>query len=225
MEKESVKSSSTENLKQKQGIIAWITSEIPGEASKQIGQLVLKLRQAGLDESETVAALQQIITYSVNSQEGPGVVRENGAVEVVSTLLAQSQSIRVKQLCGAVVGVVLQLSALSGNDIDWTSVCAPLAAMLFSTDEGLSTTGKNSLTILAERSKNAISGVIQVGLINRAAEALNDNSSSSSSSSCSSNNESTDFDFRLISFDIPSFFSFSSETRSFDEFEIFSAAV
>ncbi|KAA6397513.1 MAG: hypothetical protein EZS28_006964 [Streblomastix strix] len=37
---------------------------------------------------------------------------------------------------------------------------------------------QNSLTIFAERSKNGISRVIQVGLINRAAEALNDNSSS-----------------------------------------------
>ncbi|KAA6386000.1 MAG: hypothetical protein EZS28_018471 [Streblomastix strix] len=47
-----------------------------------------------------------------------------------------------------------------------------------STDEGLFTTFLFSLTILAERNKNAISGVLQVGLINRAAEALNDNSSS-----------------------------------------------
>ncbi|KAA6367769.1 MAG: hypothetical protein EZS28_036703, partial [Streblomastix strix] len=45
-------------------------------------------------------------------------------------------------------------------------------------NEGLLTTYKNSLTILAERNKNRISGFLQVGLINRAAEALNDNSSS-----------------------------------------------
>ncbi|KAA6380640.1 MAG: hypothetical protein EZS28_023831, partial [Streblomastix strix] len=45
-------------------------------------------------------------------------------------------------------------------------------------NEGLSTTYKNSLRILAERCKNGISRVLQVGLINRAAEALNDNSSS-----------------------------------------------
>ncbi|KAA6386115.1 MAG: hypothetical protein EZS28_018355 [Streblomastix strix] len=49
---------------------------------------------------------------------------------------------------------------------------------IYSFDEGLSTTYKNSLTILAERSRNGISRVLQVGLINRAAEALNDNSSS-----------------------------------------------
>ncbi|KAA6391029.1 MAG: hypothetical protein EZS28_013448, partial [Streblomastix strix] len=47
------------------------------------------------------------------------------------------------------------------------------------TNEGLSTTGKNSLTIFAERNKNAISGVLQVDLINRAAEALIDYSPSS----------------------------------------------
>lgn len=42
-----------------------------------------------------------ILNYFI-AQEGPGVVRENGAVEVVSTLLAQSQSIRVK-VCNIII--------------------------------------------------------------------------------------------------------------------------
>ncbi|KAA6372318.1 MAG: hypothetical protein EZS28_032156 [Streblomastix strix] len=70
------------------------------------------------------------VEYFMSSSDGPSLARDSGVIEAVSTLLGQSQSTRVKQLCGAVISVVGQLGIENSSEMDWTIACAPLIAML-----------------------------------------------------------------------------------------------
>ncbi|KAA6378522.1 MAG: hypothetical protein EZS28_025950 [Streblomastix strix] len=117
------------------------------------------------------------------SSDGPSVARESGVIEAASILLGQSQSIRVKQLCGIVISVIGQLGVENSGEMDWAIACAPLIAMLLSSDDILSNVGKNSLTILLDQNENVVVGILQVSFIDRATEVLSDSCSNTQSSS------------------------------------------
>ncbi|KAA6399980.1 MAG: hypothetical protein EZS28_004489 [Streblomastix strix] len=132
------------------------------EVNQQIGQLALKLRKIEISESEQISALQQIIILAVSASDSPSVARESGVIEAASTLLGQSQSVRVQQLCGAVISVVGQLRVENSGEFDWMIISSPLIAMLLSSDDVISNVGKNSITILLERNENVVTGILQV---------------------------------------------------------------
>ncbi|KAA6368877.1 MAG: hypothetical protein EZS28_035596, partial [Streblomastix strix] len=153
------------------------------EVNQQIGQIVLRLKPVGISESEQISALQQIIILAVSASDSPSVARDSGVIEAASTLLGQSQSTRVKQLCGAVISVVGQLGVENSGEMDWTIACAPLIAMLLQTDDIISNVGKNSITILLDQNQNIVVGILQVSFIDRATEVLSDSCSNIQSSS------------------------------------------
>ncbi|KAA6383818.1 MAG: hypothetical protein EZS28_020656 [Streblomastix strix] len=153
------------------------------EVNHQIQQIVLRLKQVGISESEQISALQQIIILAVSASDGPSVARDSGVIEAASTLLGQNQSTRVKQLCGAVISVVGQLGVENSDEMDWTIACAPLIAMLLSSDDILSNVGKNSITIMLDQNENVVVGILQVSFIDRATETLSRSYSNSQSSS------------------------------------------
>ncbi|KAA6389971.1 MAG: hypothetical protein EZS28_014502 [Streblomastix strix] len=142
------------------------------DVNHQIGQIVLRLKQVGILELEQISALQQIIIIAVSASDGPNVARDSGVIEAASTLLDQSQSTRVKQLCGVVISVIGQLGIENSGEMDWTIACAPLIAMLLSSDDVISNVGKNSITILLDQNENVVVGILQVSFIDRATETL-----------------------------------------------------
>ncbi|KAA6381976.1 MAG: hypothetical protein EZS28_022498 [Streblomastix strix] len=160
-----------------------VQNQSSSEVNQQIGQIVLRLKQVRISESEQISALQQIIIIAVSASDGPSVARDSGVIEAASTLLGQSQSTRVKQLCGVVISVVGQLGIENSGKIDWTIACAPLIAMLLSSDDVISNVGKNSITILLEQNENAVVGILQMSFIDRATEVLSGSYSNTQSSS------------------------------------------
>ncbi|KAA6376740.1 MAG: hypothetical protein EZS28_027733 [Streblomastix strix] len=151
--------------------------------NQQIGQIVLRLKQVGISESEQISVLQQIIILAVSASDCPSMARDSGVIEAASTLLVQSQSIRVKQLCCAVISVVGQLGIENSGEIDWTIACAPLIAMLLSSDDVISNVGKNSITILLDQNENVVVGILQMSFIDRATEVLSGSCSNTQPSS------------------------------------------
>ncbi|KAA6370763.1 MAG: hypothetical protein EZS28_033711 [Streblomastix strix] len=87
------------------------------------------------------------------------------------------------QLCGAVISVVGQLGVENSGEIDWTIACAPLIAMLLSSDDVISNVGKNSITTLLDQNENIVTGILQVSFIDRSTETLSDLFSNSQTSS------------------------------------------
>ncbi|KAA6379436.1 MAG: hypothetical protein EZS28_025036 [Streblomastix strix] len=153
------------------------------EVNHQIGQIALRLKHVRISESEQISALQQIIIIAVSASDSPNLARDSGVIEAASTLLGQTQSTRVKQLCGAVISVIGQLGVENSGEMDWTIICAPLIAMLLQTDDIISNVGKNSLTVLLDQSENAVNGILQMSFIDRATEVLSGLCSNSQSSS------------------------------------------
>ncbi|KAA6378845.1 MAG: hypothetical protein EZS28_025628 [Streblomastix strix] len=153
------------------------------KVNQQIGQIVLRLKQVGISESEQISALQQIIILAVSASDSQSLARDSGVIEAASILLGQSQSTRVKQLCGAVISVVGQLGIENSGEMDWTIACAPLIAMLLSSDDVISNVGKNSITILLDQNENVITEILQMSFIDRAAEVLSRSYSNTQSSS------------------------------------------
>ncbi|KAA6400640.1 MAG: hypothetical protein EZS28_003831 [Streblomastix strix] len=155
----------------------------------QFSQLVLRVRQTGISEDDQIAALQQIIILTINAENVINLTKESGAIEASSLLLSQSQNPRIKQLCAVLIGIIGQLEVSSIGELDWTSVCSSLVALLLSSDEGITQTGKVALICLIERSENAVNGLMQINFADNAAQtllrSLNAQSSSSSSSSTS----------------------------------------
>ncbi|KAA6381624.1 MAG: hypothetical protein EZS28_022849 [Streblomastix strix] len=141
------------------------TLDIKLEVNQQIGQIVLRLKQVRISESEQISAFQQIIILAVSALDNPILARDSG------------------QLCGAVISVVGQLGVENSGEMDWTIACAPLIAMLLQTDDIISNVGKNSITILLDQNENVAVGILQVRFIDHATEVLSVSYSNSQSSS------------------------------------------
>ncbi|KAA6392667.1 MAG: hypothetical protein EZS28_011805 [Streblomastix strix] len=150
------------------------------ETVKQIVQIVLRLKQANLAEDEQIAALQQIVILTISTLDQPMVARDSGAIEIASFLIGQTQNMRLKQLCGAVITLIGQAGA-EEDEIDWACVCSPLVTMLFSTNESFSNTGKIALINILGRNDNAEIGLLQINFMDRSAQILHEYMANSSS--------------------------------------------
>ncbi|KAA6369998.1 MAG: hypothetical protein EZS28_034475, partial [Streblomastix strix] len=146
-------------------------------------QLVLRLKTDGLPEDEQIALLQQMIFFASKSDEDLRIALDSEGIEVASSLFTKTQNKRIKQLCIGLVGMIGQLGVEDEQKDDWIDLCIPLSKLLFSSDNELQRRGKNSLQNLIEQNENVVSGLLQIGFLDRSSDALNNIPSQSSSSS------------------------------------------
>ncbi|KAA6388341.1 MAG: hypothetical protein EZS28_016133 [Streblomastix strix] len=135
-------------------------------------QLVLRLKTDGLPEDEQIALLQQMIFFASRSDEDLRIALESEGIEIASSLFTKTSNKRIKQLCIGLIGMIGQLGVEDEQKDGWVDLYIPLSKLLFSSDNELQRRGKNSLINLIERNENVVSGLLHIGLLDRAAESL-----------------------------------------------------
>ncbi|KAA6400030.1 MAG: hypothetical protein EZS28_004438 [Streblomastix strix] len=149
------------------------------------GQLVLRLKTDSLPEDEQIAVLQQMIFFASRSDQDLRIAVESEGIEISSSLFTKTPNKRIKQFCIGLIGMIGQLGVEDEQKDDWIVLCIPLSKLLFSSDNELQRRGKNSLMNLIEQNENVVSGLLQIGFLDRSSDALNNIPSQSSSSSSS----------------------------------------
>ncbi|KAA6402330.1 MAG: hypothetical protein EZS28_002135 [Streblomastix strix] len=149
-------------------------SNIPFSISSgfPFGQLALRLKTDNLPEDEQIVVLQQMLFLSLRSDEDLRVALDSEGIESASSLFTKTPNKRIKQLCIGLVGMIGQLGVEDEQKEDLIDLCIPLSKLLFSSDNELQRRGKNTLMNLVERNEEVVSNLLQIGILDRAAESL-----------------------------------------------------
>ncbi|KAA6369358.1 MAG: hypothetical protein EZS28_035115, partial [Streblomastix strix] len=130
------------------------------------------LKTDGLPEDEQIAVLQQMIFFASRSDEDLRIALDSEGIEIASSLFTKTQNKRIKQLSIGLIGMIGQLGIQDEQNEDWIDLCISLSKLLFSSDNELQRRGKNTLMNLVERNEEVVSNLLQIGILDRAAESL-----------------------------------------------------
>ncbi|KAA6359757.1 MAG: hypothetical protein EZS28_044716, partial [Streblomastix strix] len=129
---------------------------------------------------EQIALVQQMIFLASRSDQDLRIALDSEGIEVASSLFTKTKNKRIKQLCIGLVGMIGQLGVEDEQKDDCIDLCIPLSKLLFSSDNELQRRGKNAIMNLIEQNENVVSGLLQIGFLDRSSDALNNIPSQSS---------------------------------------------
>ncbi|KAA6399484.1 MAG: hypothetical protein EZS28_004989 [Streblomastix strix] len=151
-------------------------SQSPGgkDNKTQITQLASRLKLREVSDDEKIESLVSLISLTVNFDlsEWRRIVATSGVVETTSNVMLETNNQRIRTLCGAVSYLFQQRGTEVSKQPDWRSLLSPMVSLLFNRDEGISETGKQSLLKAFDRNPDALSGLIELGIYDKAADNL-----------------------------------------------------
>ncbi|KAA6386775.1 MAG: hypothetical protein EZS28_017698, partial [Streblomastix strix] len=140
---------------------------------QSFGQLVLKLKAVSLPENEQIAVLQRMIFISSKSEQDLKSALESEGIETSCALFNRTTNKRIKQLCIWLVGMIGQLAIQGEDQEQYLDMCILLLELLFCPEVKLQTRGKNVLLSTIEHNESIVQGLLQIGILDRASDALN----------------------------------------------------
>ncbi|KAA6402333.1 MAG: hypothetical protein EZS28_002138 [Streblomastix strix] len=139
----------------------------------QLKQMILKLKSEQVSDQELVDILRRISDFALESEENLKYVLKQDVISTVNLLYTTTQNKFIKSTCVNIIEVIQKLEVKEEEQEDCKEMGLSLLTMLLSSNVNSSNIGKKNLIVLMESNANSVSGLLSIGILDQAAEALN----------------------------------------------------
>ncbi|KAA6388075.1 MAG: hypothetical protein EZS28_016397 [Streblomastix strix] len=157
-----------------------------GQGDGDVYQIVDYTEQYSFEAAGNLRCRENLV-LTMECGEWQGVIKTSGIIENSTSLMVQTTNPRIRTLCGVLIQLLQQIGTEQA-DADWKTLLLPLLSLLFNPDEGISEIGKQSLLKVIGTKPEVHSSLLELRLLDKSAELLDnaypsDTSTEQSSSS------------------------------------------